>query len=84
MLRKGLIAKEQVPTIDWDGSTDLVLLKPWITQERGHLASFDDAIQVLQASEEGMPPLWIERIIAPVFYRLNLRSSDRIRKHAPR
>ena len=82
MLQQGLITNEQVPTIDWDGRTDLVLLKPWITQDRGHLPSFDDAIRVLQASEEGMPPLWIEWIIAPLFYRLNRRYSDRIRQLA--
>jgi len=82
MLQEGLITKEQVPTIDWDGKTDLVLLNPWITEDRGHLPSFDDAIRVLQASEEGMPPLWVERIIAPVFYRLNRRYSDRIRQLA--
>ena len=80
MLQEDLITEEQVPTIDWDGKTDLVLLNPWITEDRGHLPSFDDAMRVLQAGEEGMPPLWIERIIAPVFYRLNLRYSDRIRQ----
>jgi transglutaminase-like putative cysteine protease len=40
---------------------------------------YDDAIRGLQTSEEGIPPLWVEWIIAPVFYRLNLRNSDRIR-----
>jgi len=82
MLKEGLITKEQVPTIDWDGQTDLVLLTPWITEDRGHLSSYDDAIKRLQTSEEGMPPLWLEWIIAPVFYRLNLRNSDRIRRLA--
>ena len=80
MLREGLITKEQILTIDWDGRTDLVLLKPWITEDCGHLSSYDDVIEVLLTSDEGMPPLWIERIIAPVFYRLNLRNSDRIRR----
>ena len=82
MLQEGLITKEQVPTIDWDGRTDLVLLKPWITEDRGHLPSYDHAISVLRASEEGMPPLWMEWIIAPLFYRLNRRYSDRIRQLA--
>lgn len=82
MLKGGLITNEQVPTIDWDGKTDLVVLNPWITEDRGHLSSYDDAIRGLQTSEEGMPPLWIERIIAPVFYRLNLRNSNRIRQLA--
>ena len=80
MLREGLITKEQILTIDWDGRTDLVLLTSWITEDCGHLDSYDDVITALETSEEGMPPLWIERIIAPVFYRLNLRESDRIRR----
>ena len=80
MLEADLITKEQVPTIDWDGKTDLVLLTPWIAEDRGHLPSYDDAIERLQTGEEGMPPLWIEWIIAPIFYRLNLRNSDRIRQ----
>lgn len=83
MLVEGLITKEQVPTIDWDGKTDLVLLTPWITEDCGHLPSLEDVMRVIQLSEEGMPPLWIEWIIAPVFYRLNLRNSDRVRRRAP-
>jgi hypothetical protein len=82
LLKKGLITKEQVPTIDWDGETDLVLLGPWITEDRGSLPSEDDAIEVLKSSEEGMPPIWMEWIIAPLFYRLNLRNSEKIRKLA--
>jgi hypothetical protein len=80
MLREGLVTKEQVPTIDWDGKTDFVLLKPWIAEDRGHLPSFDDALRRLKSGDEGMPPLWVERIIAPIFYPLNLRNSDRIRR----
>jgi hypothetical protein len=80
MLREGLVTKEQVPTIDWDGKTDFVLLKPWIAEDRGHLPSFDDALRRLKSGDEGMPPLWVERIIAPIFYPLDLRNSDRIRR----
>jgi hypothetical protein len=82
MLMEGLITKDQIPTIDWDGKTDLILLNPWITEDRGHLPSFDDAIRALQWGEEGMPPIWIEWIIAPIFYPFNLRYSDRIRQLA--
>lgn len=82
MLREGFITMEQIPRIDWDGRRDLVLLTPWITLDHGRLPSYDEAIKVLQTSDEGMPPLWIEWIIAPIFYRLNLRSSDRIRQTA--
>lgn len=84
MLAGGLITKEQVPTIEWDGATDLVLLRPWITEDRGHLSCYDVAIEALVTGEEGMPPLLVERIIAPVFYRLNLRNGNRVRRLACR
>ena len=80
MLKKGLITKEQVPTIEWDGKSDLIILKAWITEQLGSIPSAEDAIGCLKISEEGMPPLWIEKIIAPFFYPLNLRYSDKIRQ----
>ena len=81
MLQKNLITKAQVP-IDWDGKTDLVILRPWITEDRGSIPSADAALAALQTRQEGMPPILIERIIAPVFYPLNLRKSDKIRRLA--
>ncbi len=84
MLQAGLVTREKIATIDWDGEHNLVLLQPWITQERGTLASYDDAIDALKASEEGMPPLWLEKIIAPWFYPLNLRNTEKLRDLARR
>jgi hypothetical protein len=80
MLKKGLITKEQVPTIEWDGKSDLTILKAWITEQLGSISSAEDALAHLEHSEEGMPPLWIEKMIAPIFYPLNLRYSDKIRQ----
>jgi transglutaminase-like putative cysteine protease len=80
MLKKGLITKDQVPTIEWDGKSDLIILRAWITEQLGSISSPEDAIKLLKVSEEGMPPLWIEKIIAPIFYPLNLRYSDKIRQ----
>jgi hypothetical protein len=54
MLRKGLITKEQVPTIDWDGKTNLIILRAWITQELGSVSSAKDVMAGLKNSEEGM------------------------------
>ncbi len=65
-----------------DTSTDLVLLELWITEDRGYLASCEDVLRVLQWSGEGMPPLRIEWLIAPIFYRLNLRNSEPMRQLA--
>lgn len=82
MLKKGIITKEQVKTIDWDGKTDLIILEAWITEYLGSVPSADDAVADLRMSAEGMPPLWVEKLIAPVFYPFNLRYSDRIRQLA--
>jgi transglutaminase-like putative cysteine protease len=57
MFRKGLITKKQVPTIDWDGKTDLIVLAPWIVEDCGSLSSVDEALEMIQYSEEGMPPI---------------------------
>ena len=80
MLKQGLITKGQIPTIDWDGENDLVLLKPWITKDRGSVPSADEAWLAYHNNGEGAPPVWIERLMAPVFCRLSLRNSDRIRQ----
>ena len=82
MLKQGLITKEQIPTIDWDGERDLVVLKPWITSDRGSVASAEDAHQAYQNNGEGAPPVWVERLMAPVLYPYNLRFPDRIRHSA--
>ena len=82
MLKQGLITKDQITTIDWDGEKDLVVLKPWITSDRGHVASADEAHRAYQNNAEGAPPVWLERLMAPVFLPYNLRFSDRIRQLA--
>jgi transglutaminase-like putative cysteine protease len=82
MLKQGLITSEQIPTIDWDGEKDLVMLKPWITDDRGSLTSPDEAWLAYQRNAEGAPPVWIERLMAPVLLPYNRRFSDRIRHMA--
>lgn len=82
MLKQGLITREQIPTIDWDGENDLVILKPWITDDRGSVSSPDEAWLAYQRNGEGAPPVWIERLMAPVLFPYNRRFSDRIRQVA--
>ncbi len=82
MLRAGLLTEEQIPTIDWDGRSDLVLLLPWITEDLGHLPGYDEALAALIRNKEGIPPLWLERLIAPWFYSLNLRPTEKLRRLA--
>jgi transglutaminase-like putative cysteine protease len=54
MLAAALIAREQIPTIDWDGENDLILFRPWIAEEIGPYRSYDELVELAQ--EEGMPP----------------------------
>jgi transglutaminase-like putative cysteine protease len=41
-LRKGLFTPQQIPTIDWDGETSLVLLHAWRTKDLGSKPSWDE------------------------------------------
>jgi hypothetical protein len=82
MLKHGLITKKQIPTIDWDGKNDLVLLRTWITRERGPVSSPDEAWLAYQNNGEGAPPVWMERLMAPLLLPYNRRFSDRIRRLA--
>jgi len=40
MLKKGIVAKQQIPTIDWDGKSDLLVQSQsfWIRKDFGHFA----------------------------------------------
>jgi len=54
-LRTGLFTKEQIPTIDWDGETNLILFKPWIAEDVGTFPSLDDAMREARKRGEAMP-----------------------------
>jgi transglutaminase-like putative cysteine protease len=41
-LRKGLFTRSQIPTIDWDGETPLVLLGAWQTSDLGAKPGWDE------------------------------------------
>jgi len=55
-LRMGSFTKEQIPTIDWDGETNLILFKPWIVKDVGTFASLDAAMTEARKRGEPMPP----------------------------
>jgi transglutaminase-like putative cysteine protease len=78
MLGQGLIAEKQIPTIDWDGDADLVLLEPWIVRDVGHYATFDELVALAQ--EEGMPPKLLCQLFdwLPSFF--SRRRTDSIRR----
>jgi transglutaminase-like putative cysteine protease len=54
MLGAGFLTKEQIPTIEWDGQSDLVLMKHWIVADREIYSHYEQLTDL--ASAEGMPP----------------------------
>lgn len=82
LLEKGQIELEEIPTIDWDGESDLTVMKPWIVQDRGTLASYDDIYEMMDKSrgEEGIPPRIVERLLGWMIYWYLRRYTDKVRK----
>ena len=78
MLRAGLVAQEQIPTIDWDGKSDLILFRPWMVKDMGPYPSFDELASLAQ--EEGMPPKILCQIFdwLPAFF--SHRRTEEIRR----
>jgi transglutaminase-like putative cysteine protease len=78
MLEAGLIAQEQIPTIDWDGESDLVLFRPWIVKDIGPYPSYDELVKLAQ--EEGMPPKVLCQLFdwLPAFF--SRRRTEKIRR----
>jgi hypothetical protein len=81
LLEVGAISREQIPTIEWDGKSDLVLLKPWIVRDMGIYPSYDDLVKLAQ--DEGMPPKAVCKLLdwLPVFF--SSRRTDKIRRTPP-
>jgi hypothetical protein len=82
LLSRGIIDRQQIPTIEWNGNTDLILLKHWIVEDIGILNSFDDVYEMLdrRRKEEGMPPRIVERLFGWLIYSSFRRHTDRLRR----
>lgn len=48
LCKRGFITNEQIPTIDWDGETDLVLCTPWIVKDEGVTHNMDSVFRETQ------------------------------------
>lgn len=72
--QQGLINTKQIPTIDWDGNEDRLLLKPWIVEEVGTFASLEAALaRMLQSM---VPP----KALARIAFAYSNRYTSRIRR----
>jgi len=78
MLKKGLVTREQIPTIDWDGDNDLILLKHWITEDKGIFPSLDDVFR--KAQKETQRPVVLAKLFGWFVRSLSNRHTDKIRK----
>ena len=55
MKKQNLVSSEDIPSIDWDGLDDLILLKSWIVEYNESIASLDDLLQY-ELEKVGYPP----------------------------
>ncbi len=82
LVERNLLDKNRIPTIDWDGEYDLMILKPWLVEDRGTTSSYEDIYSMLDGTrkEEGMPPRIVERLFGWIIYSSFKRHTDSIRK----
>jgi hypothetical protein len=80
LVRADPATRDRIPTIDWDGESDLTVFDHWITEDRGDVfPSWDQALAVLRQSDEGMPPRFLEKLLRGVLYIPFVRASERMR-----
>ena len=80
-LRQGLFTEAQIPSIDWDGESDLILLEPWMVEDRGHRASIDE--WYVEFKERMRTPAFVDRLMDLFLAPLCRRQSDRVRAAQP-
>jgi hypothetical protein len=73
LLRRGLISREQIPTIDWDGIHDLNTVACWMVEDVGTSPCLDDVFRIAQSE---LPP----EPISIVIRRLCNRHIEKLRK----
>ncbi len=71
---KGIISKEKIPNIDWDGENDLIVVKAFMLGDKGTYHSLDELFKKLQ--EENKLP----GIMARIVLYFTTRHIDKIRK----
>jgi hypothetical protein len=78
MLKSGWTTKEQIPTIDWDCKSDLVLMKHWIVADSNTYSHYEEIVDL--AREEGMPSRMFCKALEwlPAFFSSN--RTEKVRK----
>jgi hypothetical protein len=74
MLEGGLMTEAVMPSIDWDGRTDVAFAKQQVKADLGTFSSWDDGLKEA-LRRGGLPPT--SRVLGPVmFWMTNRRISD--------
>ena len=73
-IKNGIISKEKMPSIDWDGEKDLKISTPWMLEDVGTLSSYDEVCK--KAMEEVKVPNFLLNIVL----KQSNRYTDRLRK----
>lgn len=55
MYKNGIITKEEIPTIDWDGESDLNTMTKWMIEDKGTLSSLDELVIAEQKAFDELP-----------------------------
>jgi hypothetical protein len=78
MLQEGLVTAEQIPTIDWDGKSDLIVVKSWLGDDVGTFPSPDDLFK--KAQKETSSPRILTLLFGCLILWLSNRRTDSVRK----
>ena len=73
-IKNGIISKEKMPYIDWDGEADLKIAAPWVLEDIGTHYSYDEVCK--KAMEEVKVPNFLLNIV----FKQSNRYTDRLRK----
>ena len=78
MLQEGVVTEEQIPTIDWDGESDLIIVSHWITDDVAKLDSMD--VEFKRAQDEISRPKFLTLLFGWLFLWLSNRHTNGLRK----
>jgi len=79
MIKGGHLNEADMPSIDWDGTSDLVFGKPWIRTDLGTFPSWDEGLREAR-KHGGVPPT--NKILGPIVFSMANRRIRDIRTSA--
>ncbi|MFW9845667.1 MAG: transglutaminase family protein [Candidatus Thorarchaeota archaeon] len=82
LLKRGFLDRNLIPNIDWDGESNLIILKPWLVEDCGTTPFYENIYAKMDANrkQEGMPPKVVDRLFGWIIYSSFKRHTDRLRE----